>query len=478
MRYSILLAALCLLTQSLFAQAPAGVNTLGDSITVGFGVSNPTVNGYAYLMAPSFGGTMTQYAVSGDQSADQNWVQAYPKIANTGSVPAVTILIGTNDANHAGTGTNVEFTFNRTLLSMSAWLAIPRSAKVFAQDSACTKTGSWSAENSPTSGVGEVSNTLGDSISCVVPVNSSGVLYANWSESDGTGGTMSVTIDGSTPGNDATFASTPPGGSCICTQNSTTQAVFLARYTGLSTGNHTIKLTVTSATSGSSPNYPMWFGSPFTTSSSTPQVYVGGVIYQENDTDSTATSEYNSDVATDATTLAGDGLPVVYVNVRNYVNSSTDMQAGSPLPPPIAAGSCAASTSPGLHPNNCGMEHLALAFESALPQNPPTPISAPSSSLFASTVTLPAGQSLSFTAYDPTSIVKSGANENLYPHGWAWEQLNHNADGTWSLCDGNGNPCAASICGTLTQQTVTSAYYTPPGIALLPAPFVTGLTVL
>jgi hypothetical protein len=63
--------------------------------------------------------------------------------------------------------------------------------------------------------------------------------------------------------------------------------------------------------------------------------------------------------------LAADGLPVDFVDVRQWINPFSDFDGGSVLPPAIAGvTTCDPSQINPLHPGNCGHAHIAEAFES------------------------------------------------------------------------------------------------------------------
>jgi hypothetical protein len=345
------------------AQMPAGVNSFGDSITVGTGVTISVGNEYYNWMKGTFGGVDTNYGITATQAADMTNT-VYTHILNTSSSPATTMLIGTNDASLAGVGANKEYIFNRALSSAAAWSAIPHTSMVWGQDAGCVKSGTWVADNTFVTGVAEKSTTNGSTLTCTITVGSSGVAYVAYRAIDSNGGTMSVTIDGSTPGNDSTLTATGPGGQCICANGGATQTEFLARYSGLSVASHVFVFTVTSATSASNVNSLIWVGTTFTVTSSTPRVYVGGVIPQQNDTSSAATKEYNLDVSGDIAVLRADGLPIDFVDVRGYINSGNDFNGGSapgfPAIPSIVT--CPASSSNPLHPGDCGHIHIGQAF--------------------------------------------------------------------------------------------------------------------
>ena len=75
-------------------------------------------------------------------------------------------------------------------------------------------------------------------------------------------------------------------------------------------------------------------------------VYQAGVTKQRQDGNSAATAQYNSDALTVVNTLAGDGLKVVFVPVRNFVNGLPSQMFDQ------------------LHPNDLGHSLIRDAFES------------------------------------------------------------------------------------------------------------------
>lgn len=342
MKNSILLSAV------LFAilATPCVANTVtssghiayGDSLTAGEGAT-VTSNGYAALLAADENAALTNNGTAGYMACD---VVEQVMTQNGGSTKNAiqTIMIGTNEAIHKGNGT-YENIFKGCHKAALAWMAIPSDFKVFGQNSACTKTGTWAADNTYLNGLGEKSSTNGSNISCAIK-SYGGPIYAWYRQTDGDGGMFNYSLDGGlTTG--LTTATSP----AIATVLGGTHGVGLIRITGAGAGNHTFSLTVTSSTSASNNVLFLSVGTPAPYNYwGAPTVYVAGAPKQQNDGDATDTAAYNADALADAALLAGDGLLVSSVNIRNYLNDTSDMYDFA-------------------HPNNTGHGHLRDAFAGA-----------------------------------------------------------------------------------------------------------------
>jgi hypothetical protein len=227
-----------------------------------------------------------------------------------------------------------------------AWETVPYTAKTFAQ--ACPRTGTWTNSTAYVSGIGLNSTTNGSTLACPV-TTFGGPIYIWYSIQDSNGGTFTYSVDG---GSAVTVnSSTSP---TISTQNGGTQGMALLRVTGVGAGSHNVALTVTSATSTSNVVGIYSLGTPASTTGTAyqpPSLFVGGVIPQNNETApiSTYTALYNSDVSNNVSLLAGDGLPIYLVNVRNFVSSTGADWTGGFSP---------------LHPGIIGQQHLRDAFAS------------------------------------------------------------------------------------------------------------------
>lgn len=318
-------------------------NPEGDSITAGTAASGfPTF--YTSRIAADIGATVTNRAIGGAQACDMADLQTFA-FENPGQVQNVlyTVQIGTNDANVKGTGA-YEAVYNLCHRAAIAWLAVPSTFKVMAPS--MTTTGTWSADTTYTSGAGngEQSTTNGSTLTGSITTFGA-PIYVWYRVKDSWAGTFTYAVDGGSPVSVNSFT-TP----AIAVQNGGTQGVGLLRIP-VSVGVHAIVFTVTSATNasnvvsilgiGTASNLATWNG---------PRVYVGGVPKQQNDLKSSITAQYDADAQANVALLQSDGLKVFFVPIRNFLNSTTDMN----------------STNTPLHPNDAGMAHLRDAYESVM----------------------------------------------------------------------------------------------------------------
>ena len=293
-------------------------HAFGDSITQGAGASNPATNAYVSLIAIDKGLTLTDYGTGGAVASYVNGSEIFPNEnpAASGN-PLYTIMIGTNDsANGIGP---YEAVYINNLESAVSWLGSPSTSKVSA--SACTLSGSWSAAGSLPSG-SRATTTIGASATCAITVNN-GVLYA-WYKSNG----FNYSIDGgsTTPATIYDYA----GGT-----------VSLLRFTGLSSGSHTLVITDTSGTTSL-----VGIGTP-PTSWNCCRVLLSGVIRHQNGANDGDTAAYNADALTAYQAMAADGINTTFIPVRQYLDTTTDMNDY-------------------WHPNTLGHALLATAFEARL----------------------------------------------------------------------------------------------------------------
>jgi hypothetical protein len=311
----------------------------GDSFTVGTGATI-LANAYITKLANAENAVLTNRAVSGSQACETAQLVFANENPSDSHAPISSVMIGVNDANIKGTGA-YEPVFNACHQAMLSWLAISSSYKVFGQNASCVPTGTWAADNATyLSGVAVKSTTNASTLACAIQTTG-GPLYAWYNISDTSGGVFTYSLDGgtATPVN----AFTTPA---IAAQNGGTAGVALIRVSGVAAGSHTLTFAVTSATNAGNVVEILGVGTtPAVPRYGQPRVFVGGVTKQQADVKSAITAQYDADVATNAATLSGDGLPVYFVNVRAYVAST------------------AAEMFDGLHPNDVGHGHLRDAFE-------------------------------------------------------------------------------------------------------------------
>jgi lysophospholipase L1-like esterase len=335
--------------------AQSAYNPEGDSITFGLYATAPQYN-YPSQIAADAGMLLTNRGISGEQACDMTMNETTLENPGASNNPLYTILIGTNDANIKGTGA-YEGVYNLCHQAALSWLSIPSTFKVL--DSAATATGTWNADSPPWNNIpgGENSSTAGSTLTYSITTYGA-PIYFWYYVSDGWTGTFIYSVDNG-PAVTVANHTTP----AIATNNGGTAGLAVARIP-VTAGNHTLVVTA----SGGSVVAPVGVGTPSNlVERGAAKVYVGGVPRQQNDQNSAATAEYNTDVINNVALLQGDGLPVYFVNVRNYLNDTSDM-------------------SNQLHPDNSGYRHLADAFESVAqpsnstptwqnytPASPPTP---------------------------------------------------------------------------------------------------------
>ena len=345
MRKLLALLSLLVIPRAWSAPVPIGgpIIAYGDSITAGAFVA--TGSDYPTLLGGYYGQPITNYAQQGDTSCemtDKVFTHENPTNASTGIYVS---MIGTNDATTGGQG-SYEPVYRACHQAALSWLGTPREQKVLAQDAACVKSGSWSADTTYPS-LGEVSSTNGSSMTCSITAQGS-TLYLWYRIINGNGGTFSYALDGSGVSTLANV-STP----AITDINGGTHSVAVLRIPGVTPGVHHLTLTVTSSTSSSNLVSLLALGSsPASGTTGHLKVYSGGVPFQEGDGQSAVTAAYNQDALNDVALLASDGLAIYPVNVRAYLC-------------PVCAISYPdmANTE---HPNATGQQELAAAWENKI----------------------------------------------------------------------------------------------------------------
>lgn len=299
--------------------SPAIHHAYGDSITYGVGTTAATDN-YVTKLSLAENSLAANYGVSGDQACDMADhvfnIADYSVPAN--NAPVYTILIGTNDAYYKSTGT-YEAVFKNCLSAASAWLAIPDDYKINTNSASCTTSGTWNANGAGwAANVGKNTTSAGAYVSCPL-TTTGGPVYVWWLANDSWTGSGTYQIDSGTPVSISAVSSP-----LVATHNSGTKGYFVARITGVSAGAHTIKFTNVSASTfaplaaGTLPDASRTLIQP-------PRVFVAGLPYFQADASSSTTAAYYTDTSDAVAVLSGDGLPVSFVPLRNYINSGSDM---------------------------------------------------------------------------------------------------------------------------------------------------------
>ncbi len=349
--------------------AYAGVNEFGDSITAGNGAT-VTANGYANLMGPLFGGG-TNYGFAGDRAEDE----ANVVLANTNphyyDSPAATSLIGTNNFTYCGNTAQCLSNFYKATIASYSWLAIPNEYKIIfgTNTASVSNTGTWITASNFQSGY-ELSSTSPTSTVTWTTFSVSNSMVLAWTVNAANTATASLSCDSGAVTD--TLAATAPSLSFNSLRGTPyTLTAFANIYTFPTNATHTCTVTVTAASSGNAFNLifagtppPITYSAYGSPTANGPRVFAGGVIRQNSDTNSAGTAAFDTQTQSVVSALNTAGLlNVKYVNVRNFVNSTTDMTGTLTV---LANGvTCPASTQVGVHPNDCGHRHLKDAFLAA-----------------------------------------------------------------------------------------------------------------
>ncbi len=336
--------------------ASTGVHhAMGDSVTHGTNATGTcnggaTGCGYVPLLAYDEGATLINRGVGGAFSCDVADVQVFPnEISTVNDNPVYTIMAGYNDALFRGTGAYEVNTHSCNQASFS-WLATPYKIAGYTGK----QTGMWSNDIRYAL-AGALSSTQGSTLT--IPITTyGGPLYAWYELIDGNGGSFTYSVDGGTPASLNTAPAT-----AISTNLGGTRGVGLIRVP-VAAGDHKIVFTVTSATSESNTVGITAVGSPYPVGSyGPPTVYAGGIIRAQADQYASATAAYNNDVIADVQLLQSDGLPVKFVDVRQYL--CTTIVASVCYNSAGVSDMDLPSAGDNLHPNNAGHNDLKMAFE-------------------------------------------------------------------------------------------------------------------
>lgn len=323
------------------------LKAFGDSITANVGASD-AAHAYVGLIGAAQGSTIVDAGISGSQITTQIDSMYATTVAQG---QQFSILTGYNDMRNYGTNAAGQLTYQDTLRTGLAFMAIPETAKVRGSSATCTYTGTWTT-TAVYGGIGKNSTTSGATAQC--PFTGS-TLILGYIKLAGTAGTFSVAVDGVTIGTVNANAGVTDG-------NNRAWSAGEYRVGNLTNAAHTVTLTQLSGTV-----YLDWLaGLPLT--SRAPTVYVGNTLKMDatgytlggasyaHGSD-TAVAQFNAIIASTVATLAADGLNVKLVDVSSTYN-------------PLTAG-----TADDIHPGDVGHAVIANAFLgviNAVPSSIPT----------------------------------------------------------------------------------------------------------
>ena len=351
-----------------------GINVNGDSIagstgTTSTGVGNIALyNGFAQLLRNPVGGTFQELGASGDQAADGNlkWIYRVINPQGSGIDPVMVSELGTNDAIQYLGDANKQIIFQRVMLGSLVNAALPQTSKKFAQT--CTLAGGFAASTAtPFSTMAVTSTTIGSTVSCVTnSPKANDTLYVVYQIKDTNPGTFTVSLDG-VPQNDpfngtTTWNAFGDGGALIHTANNANSAYVAARFTGVSSGNHTILFTVTSATSAANIVEVEYVGAAPVAAAGNPIVYSVSPNQQNSGSAGAPfVAAYQGFIQTIDTNLTSDGLNVTYINTSAALLSSPLCGNG------VQATMFTNCYTDNVHPNNLGHSVMANTILAVIP---------------------------------------------------------------------------------------------------------------
>jgi lysophospholipase L1-like esterase len=324
---------------------------LGDFITDGATLSNPSQQAYPALVSREKNAPLTNLANAGDQACDVPARQIFPNdISPTqASHPTYSVLIGVNDVDNQGEGA-YEQVFAECHQAALAWLALPAEGKILAGSAGFVADGPGQIDT--TNGWNAwATQGQGSTVSFTITMATSGPLYAWPLIDDASTATYAYALDGVETGT-STVQTTPQ----IATKNGTTRSLGFLRWPWVPAGQHTITFIQTS--SGTSGVSVVGIGAPSALpAGQLPAVLAGTIPYQLHTgqnlgcqaTDAPCLA-YNGDILADVNMFAGDGLNVLLFDTRQYLQGTS------------------AEMSDAVHPNAKGQEKLSEAVQAAWPQ--------------------------------------------------------------------------------------------------------------
>jgi len=321
---------------------PTGPATAyGDSITASSTIYTPAL---AALTA----WTVTNLAVAGTQIADLGQIGAI--FTNTVTTNSQSwILSGYNDMRFTGSSALGQAMYSNTLAAAAVWLTVPRANIVNGQSSAITYTGSWSNDPVYPIVAGKYTSANGATASTTLYGKTIYVCSMGNSSAGGASGSFVITIDGTAQ------TSVNPYSVYLTTGNSQSYAPYLARYSGLSDGPHTVVMTVTST--GNDIHLFWMAGSSGASTADGPNFYVGNCLAMTsagyaagtpyNNGSDAIVRAYNRIISGICGNLLSDGLNVYYVPMNSYL-ASRDVSGDS------------------VHPTSTGGAYIAADFAEAM----------------------------------------------------------------------------------------------------------------
>jgi hypothetical protein len=201
-------------------------------------------------------------------------------------------------------------------------------------------------------GYGVYTTTVGAPFTCTYTTYGAPIYL--WHLVDGSTGTASVSIDGTSCG---TYSNTFPN---YAGSHNGVYNTIAALRCPVSAGTHTVTVSLTAGAHvgfeglGTPPVAPL-------TTSAPPTLFAFGTLHQLNDSSAPATLFYAKLFENLAAQLTADGYLIDFLNVRDHL---TYTGTADPNSTATAGSSCMANQ---LHPANCGHAQIAATLKPVLP---------------------------------------------------------------------------------------------------------------
>ncbi len=293
-------------------------------------------------MDATVAGVSAYFCNPGDQAADTAMLVYRHSSPTTASVQTAAMMTGTNDVWLCGPTVDCTTNYTEELSAGLAWLAMPETDKVFAQQSA-VRTGVWTNDDTVRAGLGLSSEVAGSSVTIPVRQSVAGRrVYVAWRASDGSAANATIAIDGVVVD---TVYGCGNQGSPIRTQNGGTTTVLLRAYALGAVGPHQLVITVQPDVLSDDAFTLLWAGvaSGNYVQTGVPHLIAGGIPAENFGLRPDLTSLYDGLVRSVVTQLQGDGLYVQFAATHDVLVAYSDYVDI-------------------LHPNDAGHQKLATAF--------------------------------------------------------------------------------------------------------------------
>jgi hypothetical protein len=324
---------------------------LGDFLTDGATLSDPSQQAYPTLVSHEKNAPLTNLANAGDQACDVPARQIFPNgVSPTLASPATySVLIGVNDVDNEGEGA-YEQVFIECHQATLAWLALPAEGKVLAGSAGFVADGPGQMETK-NGWDAWTTQGQGSTVTFTITMATGGPIYA-WPLIDDTStATYGYALDEVETGT-STVQTNPQ----MATTNGTTRSLGFLRWPWVAAGTHTITFMQTSA--GTSGVTVVGVGAPSALPTGQLSIVLAGTVPYQMHTGQNVGCQatdapclaYNSDIVADVNMFAGDGLNVLLFDTRQYLQGTS------------------AEMSDAVHPNAKGQEKLSEAVQAAWPR--------------------------------------------------------------------------------------------------------------